>query len=226
MQDQSYSSAGSKKSHLGSKSKPGSKTGSRHQKTFNDRLARRDMTDNQMAAINLKKALDYYDLSPERRVSLKNDLAELDILKHLNMKYLAGALYILENIPKDEPLSAKHLSDDFIPTATVLVHITSETGKDSAEQIIKHKEVLLTYMIKVTIFRKDSTQHYVTEDSMDQIETSDHYAFEGKTTEERSAREHDILERAALEAEKEDGKSKPIFSGGISLPVPTAGDNY
>ncbi len=178
-----------------------SKAGSSRLKSSSGRLAHRDITDNQMAAINLKKALDYYDLTQDRRQDLKNELVELDSIKHMNMKYLAGALYILENIPKGENVVAQYLDESFQPMLRVLMNITSETGKDSPEQIIKHKEVLLTYMIKVIMFRGDEISHYTTEDLPERDEALESHQFEEEVPRNPLEHEREILEEAAAVAE-------------------------
>lgn len=128
------------------------------QKPGSGRISRRDLTENQLSIIELKKALEYYPLTPENINNLRDKVSDIETLKYMNMKYLAAALYILDSLdntgPNADPVGFRlptpiDMQTNSPSMNTAIQRIASESGKDSDRDIIKYKQVLLTYMIKV-----------------------------------------------------------------------------
>lgn len=121
--------------------------------TFQRQITRRDMSDNQIAALTLKSELDaYIDIPVEQRRSLRNEMIELESLSRMNMRYLAGALFIME-------MQIRSRSPDysFDPRNPVIMSVLERLGVktgDDAPPPIKALEVLLTYISAVSNFRK------------------------------------------------------------------------
>lgn len=132
---------------------------------FQRQVARRDMTDNQIAALSLKLELDVYtDIAAERRRNLRNEMTELEPLSRMNMRYLAGALFLIEmSMQTRKPIGFK-LTDPAI--RLVLETLGVKTG-DDAPPPIKSLEVLLTYVSVVSNFR--TKEHHATEYNPDEI---------------------------------------------------------
>ena len=124
--------------------------------TFGKNVQRYDARDNHLAIIKLRKALDLYDLGSSIAEELKNKVSGIPTLKYMNMEYLAAALFILERLGNKnndrtgftlpEP---KDMQTDQEPLNIALDKIIIESGKDTEKDIIKYKQVLLTYMVKV-----------------------------------------------------------------------------
>lgn len=138
------------------KKRTASKT--KESKNVSSHIIRRDLTDNQSTAIKLRKALDVYPFaSVDTANSLRDKVADIETLKYMNMSYLAGALYIFEMLQERVP-TAEEMKTESEPMLTVLRRIILESGKDSEKDIIKYKEVLLTYIIKIAIHVSNNKQ--------------------------------------------------------------------
>ena len=121
--------------------------------TFQRQITRRDMSDNQITALTLKSELDaYIDIPVDRRRNLRNEMIELESLSRMNMRYLAGALFIME-------MQTRSRSPDysFDPRNPVIMSVLERLGVrtgDDAPPPIKALEVLMTYIFVVTNFRR------------------------------------------------------------------------
>jgi hypothetical protein len=142
-------------------------------------LTRRDLTENQLAALNLKSELDYYpEISQERKILLRKEFVELDSLKRMNMRYLAGAIYIFEQRSEGVQFDAYMFSSSNPVMQRVLERLDTLNPKDSytdeayTELLVKRREVLLTYAVVVENFRSsvNLTMDLMAEDGLEQLQ--------------------------------------------------------
>ena len=100
--------------------------------------------------------IEYSDISSDRANTLRNTVIELDILSNMNMKYLAGAIYISEMINiRNSSISGSSIGDvlptdfdpSFSPMKDVLTRISiRDGGKTQSKKLLsKRLEVLFTY---------------------------------------------------------------------------------
>jgi sporulation protein YlmC with PRC-barrel domain len=134
-----------------SKSSKKSKTKSGRQ------MSRGNMPKKIRAYMALKnELLEYSEISSDRANTLRNTVIELDILSNMNMKYLAGAIYISEMINiRISSIPGSSIGDvspsDFDPSVSpmkdVLIRISVRDGSktQSKKLLSKRLEVLFTY---------------------------------------------------------------------------------
>lgn len=127
---------------------------------YQRQLPRRDMTENEIAALALKSELEKYPFTSETRKALRDEMFEMDSLFRMNMKCFAGALYIISQITDISPsgdinIQPKHFSpEEFKPMRDVLEQL-SYYGEDvPAKTTLARREILLAYVYAIINFRK------------------------------------------------------------------------
>jgi hypothetical protein len=118
-----------------------------------DFQSRRQMTPNQLAASNLSKELaaGYPGIPEEQRNVLRRRMEELDQIRTMNMRYLAGALYIVEELKVKES-SAAMFAGPIWEFVVKRLALTSSMNAEAAVQpsmLTKYKEELLVYILRI-----------------------------------------------------------------------------
>ena len=122
---------------------------------------KRDLNSKELAVIAFDKELmtygDMSELQQEKRKQYKKEIFRLKNLTTMNVKYLAGAMYILHANSRNGDISS--MFNDQSPILREVISHLSETFDKKAKNIdIKRKEVLLTYIIGIKNAREESDQ--------------------------------------------------------------------
>lgn len=152
---------GSKKTGASSKGKKSSSKSYGHQK----QMARKHLSDKLNASMTLRSELLYYpdDITTDMAISFSETLAEMDNFSKLNMRYLAGAVYLMLYINANtEGKSIMVLRHFFDPKDVrfgagirkILERIEGGEITSQKEMAMRMKriEVLLTYYLKLSYF--------------------------------------------------------------------------
>ena len=130
-------------------------------------LIRRELNPKQTAAIDLANKLEKYPIDKQRRNILKNEFVELDVIISMNMECLAAAIYMIEQIDdKNSDIASiikpQYFLESFLPFRMVMDKL-SNYDSDSDKTIRKRKEVILTYMTTIILFRLNNINKLSTE---------------------------------------------------------------
>lgn len=146
----------------GKKPRPGSKGEGAY---VRDKTAKREMSPNQIAAFSLCHELERYpNITKESRKRLKTEMMEMEHLCYMNMPYLAATLSLVDSTRHLQPTLEIFTGNLW---QTVLDRLSLTTGLSEPSDIVKHKEQVLVYAVKVYKYYAGEIDEPLSEDEYD-----------------------------------------------------------
>jgi hypothetical protein len=117
-------------------------------------LAVRDMTESSRVSYLLRTSLLEYESSfgQSKANNIRETIVEMEGIENMNMKYLAGAIYLHDFITNaKEKLKAAHFDSSKNPMMKILQNITN-SGKKSEENIVvdRIEDIFIYYIAYIT----------------------------------------------------------------------------
>lgn len=122
------------------------------------KTSRRQLTSEQLAGIELSKALaEIPGTTEELRRQFQDEMVEMEQIRYMNMETLAATLMFLHNIR--EPVTPSNFTDENL--APVIVNLLPPANLPEPERrnmYIKLKETILRYVRAVEFYRETRRQ--------------------------------------------------------------------